>query len=142
VVEGWLINFEKFSMLDSVIRRIREYQSVPFQFKQVFSLAQFLSDAPVTEEAELYRMSLNVEPRPATSTPLSLPNLMKPEQMFVCCSLCCGRVCGCVCVCVCALELELAFINLSHLVFSFRLPPCCLLYMRTFSSPVLNRVCL
>jgi len=81
VVEGWLINFEKFSMLDSVIRRIREYQSVPFQFKQVFSFVQFLSDAPVVEEAELYRMSLKVEPRPKTASSISRPTLVKPDQV-------------------------------------------------------------
>lgn len=83
-----LINFQKLSMIYQVIEKVQRYQQDPYEFTPTESLLTFLLDPPhVADEKELYRLSVQREPRSSEnkrrlvrSLSRADPNSTEPEQ--------------------------------------------------------------
>ncbi|XP_011501193.1 PREDICTED: ras-specific guanine nucleotide-releasing factor 2-like [Ceratosolen solmsi marchali] len=72
-----LLNFSKMRMIAHVIREIRHFQQTPYKIELITKVTNYLLDPTLLlEEEDLYRMSLNIEPRSArlsSSTLIGLP---------------------------------------------------------------------
>ncbi|KYN39283.1 Ras-specific guanine nucleotide-releasing factor 1, partial [Trachymyrmex septentrionalis] len=63
VTEG-LLNFSKMRMISHVIREIRHFQQTPYKIELVTKVTNYLLDTSLLlNEKDLYRMSLELEPR-------------------------------------------------------------------------------
>ncbi|XP_012281932.1 ras-specific guanine nucleotide-releasing factor 2 [Orussus abietinus] len=75
--EDGLLNFSKMRMIAHVIREIRHFQQTPYKIELIPKVANYLLDtALLLEEEDLYRMSLEIEPRTSrlgSSTVINLP---------------------------------------------------------------------
>jgi len=62
---GNLINFTKRSLLYEVISKIQQYQQLPYNFHPIHQIQSYIKKYPSLEEAELWPVSLEMEPRKA-----------------------------------------------------------------------------
>lgn len=71
----WSVSFVIFSVLfqvGNVIREIRHFQQTPYKIEHVPKVTAYLLDTSLLlDDDELYRKSLEIEPRPSR---LSAPN--------------------------------------------------------------------
>ncbi|XP_031780546.1 ras-specific guanine nucleotide-releasing factor 2 isoform X5 [Nasonia vitripennis] len=59
-----LLNFSKMRMIAHVIREIRHFQQTPYKIELITKVTNYLLDSSLLlEEEDLYRMSLEIEPR-------------------------------------------------------------------------------
>ncbi|XP_052122507.1 ras-specific guanine nucleotide-releasing factor 2-like [Frankliniella occidentalis] len=59
-----LLNFSKMRMIAHVIREVRNFQQVPYKIEHMPKVTNYLQDtALVLDEEEMYRLSLEIEPR-------------------------------------------------------------------------------
>ncbi|KAF2363517.1 Ras guanine-nucleotide exchange factors catalytic domain [Trinorchestia longiramus] len=74
--EDKLLNFSKMRMIAHVIREIRHFQQTPYKIEHSPKVTNYLLDPTrlVTDD-DLYKQSLELEPRRATLTPASAPSL-------------------------------------------------------------------
>ncbi|KAK0071451.1 hypothetical protein PV326_001223, partial [Microctonus aethiopoides] len=62
--EDGLLNFSKMRMIAHVIREIRHFQQTPYKIEHIKKVTNYLLDAALLlDEDDLYRMSLEIEPR-------------------------------------------------------------------------------
>jgi hypothetical protein len=66
MVQGNLINFEKRKLVHQILSKIEESQNIGYNFKQVPELEKILQNLPQLDEKEMYKRSLECEPRHAT----------------------------------------------------------------------------
>ncbi|XP_048505314.1 ras-specific guanine nucleotide-releasing factor 2-like isoform X3 [Athalia rosae] len=75
--EDGLLNFSKMRMIAHVIREIRHFQQTPYKIELITKVTDYLLDPSLLlEEEEMYRMSLEIEPRTSrlsSSTLVGLP---------------------------------------------------------------------
>ncbi|XP_043277433.1 ras-specific guanine nucleotide-releasing factor 2-like isoform X2 [Venturia canescens] len=75
--EDGLLNFSKMRMIAHVIREIRHFQQTPYKIDLIPKVSNYLLDPTLLlEEDDLYRMSLEIEPRTSrlsSSTLIGLP---------------------------------------------------------------------
>jgi len=60
-----LINFAKRTMIYNVISKIQELQMLPYNFYPIYQIWEYIKNFPSIEEAELFSLSLQIEPRKA-----------------------------------------------------------------------------
>ena len=63
------INFEKDALICARIQELERYQNSRYDFIAVEPLFSYLSELPALEENYLYKLSLERQPRQATSAP-------------------------------------------------------------------------
>ncbi|XP_076681814.1 ras-specific guanine nucleotide-releasing factor 2 isoform X2 [Andrena cerasifolii] len=77
MTEDGLLNFSKMRMIAHVIREIRHFQQTPYKIDLITKVTNYLLDpSMLLNEADLYRMSLEIEPRTSrlsSSTVINLP---------------------------------------------------------------------
>lgn len=75
--EDELLNFSKMRMIAHVIREIRHFQQTPYKIQLITKVTNYLLDPSLLlNEKDLYRMSLEIEPRASrlsNSTVVNLP---------------------------------------------------------------------
>ncbi|XP_044017222.1 ras-specific guanine nucleotide-releasing factor 2-like isoform X2 [Aphidius gifuensis] len=80
--EDGLLNFSKMRMIAHVIREIRHFQQTPYKIELITKVTNYLLDTTLlVEEDDLYRMSLEIEPRTSrlsTTTLIGLPSTTSP----------------------------------------------------------------
>ncbi|XP_046610239.1 ras-specific guanine nucleotide-releasing factor 2-like [Neodiprion virginianus] len=76
--EDGLLNFSKMRMIAHVIREIRHFQQTPYKIEVITKVTNYLLDPSLLlEEEDMYRMSLEIEPRTSrlsSSTFVGLPS--------------------------------------------------------------------
>ncbi|XP_054288606.1 ras-specific guanine nucleotide-releasing factor 2-like [Macrosteles quadrilineatus] len=71
--EDGLLNFSKMRMIAHVIREIKHYQQTPYKIELITKVTNYLLDPSLLlDDDELYRMSLEIEPR---TSRLSVANI-------------------------------------------------------------------
>ncbi|XP_018899919.1 ras-specific guanine nucleotide-releasing factor 1 isoform X2 [Bemisia tabaci] len=74
--EDGLLNFAKMRMIAHVIREIRHFQQVPYKIELIPKAARYLLDpALLLDDDELYRISLEIEPRTSRLSSAALTGL-------------------------------------------------------------------
>ncbi|XP_054009578.1 ras-specific guanine nucleotide-releasing factor 2-like isoform X2 [Hylaeus anthracinus] len=78
MTEDGLLNFSKMRMIAHVIREIRHFQQTPYKIELITKVSNYLLDPSLLlNEKDLYRMSLEIEPRTSrlsSSTLINLPS--------------------------------------------------------------------
>ncbi|XP_034943189.1 ras-specific guanine nucleotide-releasing factor 2-like [Chelonus insularis] len=74
--EDGLLNFSKMRMIAHVIREIRHFQQTPFKIQPIKKVINYLLDTSLLlDEDDLYRMSLEIEPRTSRLSSVALINI-------------------------------------------------------------------
>ncbi|XP_046833094.1 ras-specific guanine nucleotide-releasing factor 2-like isoform X2 [Vespa crabro] len=74
--EEGLLNFSKMRMIAHVIREIRHFQQTPYNIELITKVTNYLLDTSLLlNEKDLYRMSLEIEPRTSRLSNTTLINL-------------------------------------------------------------------
>ncbi|XP_020280338.1 ras-specific guanine nucleotide-releasing factor 2-like isoform X2 [Pseudomyrmex gracilis] len=74
--EDGLLNFSKMRMIAHVIREIRHFQQTPYKIELITKVTNYLLDTSLLlNEKDLYRMSLEIEPRTSRLSSSTLANL-------------------------------------------------------------------
>ncbi|KAK8385974.1 hypothetical protein O3P69_010609 [Scylla paramamosain] len=74
--EDGLLNFSKMRMIAHVIREIRHFQQTPYKIEHNARVASYLLDPSLLlSDDNLYRLSLDLEPRRSTLTHVTVPLL-------------------------------------------------------------------
>ncbi|KAL2719369.1 ras-specific guanine nucleotide-releasing factor 2-like isoform X1, partial [Vespula squamosa] len=74
--EEGLLNFSKMRMIAHVIREIRHFQQTPYKIELITKVTNYLLDTSLLlNEKDLYRMSLEIEPRTSRLSSTTLINL-------------------------------------------------------------------
>ncbi|XP_029179159.1 ras-specific guanine nucleotide-releasing factor 2-like isoform X3 [Nylanderia fulva] len=64
ITDDGLLNFSKMRMISHVIREIRHFQQTPYKIELITKVTNYLLDTSLLlNEKDLYRMSLDIEPR-------------------------------------------------------------------------------
>ncbi|XP_043486896.1 ras-specific guanine nucleotide-releasing factor 2-like isoform X2 [Polistes fuscatus] len=83
--EEGLLNFSKMRMIAHVIREIRHFQQTPYKIELITKVTNYLLDSSLLlNEKDLYRMSLEIEPRASrlsSSTLINLPPSVSHASM-------------------------------------------------------------
>ncbi|KAK2577824.1 hypothetical protein KPH14_001093 [Odynerus spinipes] len=83
--EDGLLNFSKMRMIAHVIREIRHFQQTPYKIELITKVTNYLLDTSLLlNEKDLYRMSLEIEPRTSrlsSSTLINLPPSVSHASM-------------------------------------------------------------
>ncbi|XP_025156495.1 ras-specific guanine nucleotide-releasing factor 2 isoform X2 [Harpegnathos saltator] len=83
--EDGLLNFSKMRMIAHVIREIRHFQQTPYKIELITKVSNYLLDTSLLlNEKDLYRMSLDIEPRTSrlsSSTIIGLPPSVSQASM-------------------------------------------------------------
>ncbi|KAI4502623.1 hypothetical protein M0802_002535 [Mischocyttarus mexicanus] len=83
--EERLLNFSKMRMIAHVIREIRHFQQTPYKIELITKVTNYLLDSSLLlNEKDLYRMSLEIEPRASrlsSSTLINLPPSVSHASM-------------------------------------------------------------
>ncbi|XP_061932914.1 ras-specific guanine nucleotide-releasing factor 1 isoform X3 [Apis cerana] len=76
MTEEGLLNFSKMRMIAHVIREIRHFQQTPYKIELITKVTNYLLDPSLLlNEKDLYRMSLEIEPRTSRLSSSTLINL-------------------------------------------------------------------
>ncbi|XP_050595324.1 ras-specific guanine nucleotide-releasing factor 1-like isoform X1 [Bombus affinis] len=76
MTEDGLLNFSKMRMIAHVIREIRHFQQTPYKIELITKVTNYLLDPSLMlNEKDLYRMSLEIEPRTSRLSSSTLINL-------------------------------------------------------------------
>nr|XP_034181172.1 ras-specific guanine nucleotide-releasing factor 2-like [Osmia lignaria] len=76
MTEDGLLNFSKMRMIAHVIREIRHFQQTPYKIELITKVTNYLLDPSLLlNEKDLYRMSLEIEPRTSRLSSSALINL-------------------------------------------------------------------
>ncbi|EFN66720.1 Ras-specific guanine nucleotide-releasing factor 2 [Camponotus floridanus] len=76
ITEDGLLNFSKMRMISHVIREIRHFQQTPYKIELISKVTNYLLDTSLLlNEKDLYRMSLEIEPRTSRLSSSALINL-------------------------------------------------------------------
>ncbi|XP_076162377.1 ras-specific guanine nucleotide-releasing factor 1 isoform X3 [Ptiloglossa arizonensis] len=76
MTEDGLLNFSKMRMIAHVIREIRHFQQTPYKIELITKVTNYLLDPSLLfNEKDLYRMSLEIEPRTSRLSSSTLINL-------------------------------------------------------------------
>ncbi|XP_032666543.1 ras-specific guanine nucleotide-releasing factor 2-like isoform X3 [Odontomachus brunneus] len=85
LTEDGLLNFSKMRMIAHVIREIRHFQQTPYKIELITKVSNYLLDTSLLlNEKDLYRMSLEIEPRTSrlsNSTIIGLPPTVNQASM-------------------------------------------------------------
>ncbi|XP_049766096.1 ras-specific guanine nucleotide-releasing factor 2-like [Schistocerca cancellata] len=74
--EDGLLNFSKMRMIAHVIREIRHFQQTPYKIELITKVTNYLLDPSLLlDDDELYRMSLEIEPRTSRLSSAALAQL-------------------------------------------------------------------
>lgn len=64
MLEGDIINYDKYRMISSVLIELRTFQEIPYQFEKNSALSRLLKNHMVSfDEDRLYDLSVKLEPR-------------------------------------------------------------------------------
>ncbi|KAL6436742.1 hypothetical protein ACFW04_004875 [Cataglyphis niger] len=76
ITDDGLLNFSKMRMISHVIREIRHFQQTPYKIELITKVTNYLLDTSLLlNEKDLYRMSLEIEPRTSKLSNSSLIGL-------------------------------------------------------------------
>ncbi|GAB1868606.1 Ras-specific guanine nucleotide-releasing factor 2-like isoform X1 [Camponotus japonicus] len=76
ITDDGLLNFSKMRMISHVIREIRHFQQTPYKIELISKVTNYLLDTSLLlNEKDLYRMSLEIEPRTSRLSSSALINL-------------------------------------------------------------------
>ncbi|XP_076396250.1 ras-specific guanine nucleotide-releasing factor 1 isoform X4 [Megachile rotundata] len=76
MTEDGLLNFSKMRMIAHVIREIRHFQQTPYKIELITKVTNYLLDPSLLlNDKDLYRMSLEIEPRTSRLSSSALINL-------------------------------------------------------------------
>ncbi|KAK7793670.1 hypothetical protein R5R35_013152 [Gryllus longicercus] len=79
--EDGLLNFSKMRMIAHVIREIRHFQQTPYKIELIQKVTNYLLDPSLLlDDDELYRMSLEIEPRTSRLSSSALAQLPLSSQ--------------------------------------------------------------
>ncbi|XP_014483395.1 PREDICTED: ras-specific guanine nucleotide-releasing factor 2-like isoform X5 [Dinoponera quadriceps] len=85
LTEDGLLNFSKMRMIAHVIREIRHFQQTPYKIELIPKVSNYLLDTSLLlNEKDLYRMSLDIEPRTSrlsSSTIIGVPPSVSQASM-------------------------------------------------------------
>ena len=77
-----LINFSKRELICQIVSTVQNYQGAPYSFPVVEPIHTFLRELPSLDEKSLYALSLRLETRKQTTTPVQSPNTMPKTTLL------------------------------------------------------------